>query len=132
MAIDLGNMSARSLPSSIKLKADSIASSNNEDKECLEIAVISTSAKQQPQDKQVWRKREVMRQERTVHYTTVDELGTLQELVEKEVTQTEVLHMESRITGEFAHRESTQYEQMETFNDEVSVPCAMMLWPLLC
>jgi len=43
----------------------------------------------------------------------------VQELVEKEVTQTEVLHMECRETGEFAHRETTQYEQMESFNEEV-------------
>lgn len=69
--------------------------------------------------KQVWRKREVVRQERTIHYTTMDDQGALQELVEKEVTQTEVLHMECRDTGEFAHRESTQYEQLETFNNEV-------------
>ncbi len=39
--------------------------------------------------------------------------------MEKELTQTEVLHMECRDTGEFAHRETTQYEQIETFNDEV-------------
>jgi hypothetical protein len=42
-----------------------------------------------------------------------------QELVERETTQSEVLHMECKETGEFAHRETTQYEQMETFNDEV-------------
>lgn len=39
--------------------------------------------------------------------------------MEKETTQTEVLHMECKETGEFAHRETTQYEQVETFNDEV-------------
>lgn len=43
-----------------------------------------------------------------------------QDLVEKEISETEVLHMECRETGEFAHRETTQYEQTETFNDEVS------------
>ncbi len=42
-----------------------------------------------------------------------------QELVEKETTQTEVLHMECRETGEFAHRELTEFEQLETFNDEL-------------
>ena len=67
----------------------------------------------------VWRKRELVRQERTVLYTTIDANGTLQELVEKETSETEVLHMESRDTGEFAHRETTVYEQRETFNDEV-------------
>lgn len=39
--------------------------------------------------------------------------------MEKETTQSEVLHMECKETGEFAHRETTQYEQMETFNEEV-------------
>ncbi|CAM9977576.1 unnamed protein product, partial [Ectocarpus fasciculatus] len=69
--------------------------------------------------KPLWRKREVVKSERTVHYTTVDASGLLQELVEKECTETEVLHMECRETGEFAHRETTKYEQQETFNDEI-------------
>lgn len=43
----------------------------------------------------------------------------LQELIEKETTQSEVLHMECKETGQFAHRETTQYEQLETFNAEV-------------
>jgi hypothetical protein len=55
----------------------------------------------------------------TIHYTTVDASGQVQELVEKEISETEVLHMECRETGEFAHRETTLYEQRETFNDEV-------------
>ena len=67
----------------------------------------------------VWRKREVVKHERQTYYTTVDADGKLQELVEKETSQTEVLHMESRDTGEFAHRETTVYTQQETFNDEV-------------
>ena len=67
----------------------------------------------------VWRKREVVKQERNVYYTTVDEDGNLQELVETETSQKEILHMESRDTGEFAHRETTLYEQKETFNNEV-------------
>lgn len=67
----------------------------------------------------LWRKLEVVRQERTVQYTTVDAEGALQELVEKEITQTEVLHMECRETGEFAHRETTSYEQSEVFNNEL-------------
>lgn len=71
--------------------------------------------------KPLWRKREVVRQERTVHYTTMDAEGVLQELVEKETTQTEVLHMECRETGEFAHRETTSFEQLELFNNEVVV-----------
>ena len=67
----------------------------------------------------VWRKREVVKHERQVYYTTVDAEGQLQELVEKETSETEVLHMESRETGEFAHRETTVYTQQEMFNDEV-------------
>lgn len=69
----------------------------------------------------LWRKREVVRQERTVEYITIDADGIKQELVEKEISQTEVLHMECRETGEFAHRETTQYEQLETFNDEIVI-----------
>lgn len=69
--------------------------------------------------KPLWRKREVVKSERIVHYTTVDATGLLQELIESECTETEVLHMECRETGEFAHRETTKYEQQEKFNDEV-------------
>lgn len=69
--------------------------------------------------KPLWKKREVMKQERTIHYTTMDAAGVVQELIEKETSETEVLHMECRETGEFAHRETTVYEQKETFNDEV-------------
>lgn len=45
----------------------------------------------------------------------------MKELIEKETTQSEVLHMECKETGQFAHRETTQYEQLETFNAEVVV-----------
>jgi hypothetical protein len=44
--------------------------------------------------KPLWRKREVVRQERSTFYTTIDANGEQQELVEKETTQSEVLHME--------------------------------------
>lgn len=73
--------------------------------------------------KALWRKREVVKSEKSVHYTTIDDDGGLQELVERETTQTEVLHMECRETGEFAHRELTEFEQVETFNDEVTLLC---------
>ncbi|CAN0543840.1 unnamed protein product, partial [Ectocarpus sp. 12 AP-2014] len=43
----------------------------------------------------------------------------VQELFETEKSQTEVLHMECKRTGEFAHRESTHYESGEAFNGEV-------------
>jgi len=71
--------------------------------------------------KAMWRKSEIVRQERTVHYVTIDDSGQQQELTEKETTQTEVLHMECRETGEFAHRETTNFSQIETFNNEIVV-----------
>ena len=67
----------------------------------------------------IWQKREIVKQERTVTYITIDEDGERQELFESEVHQTEILHMESRITGEFAHRETTLYDSRELFNQEV-------------
>ena len=54
----------------------------------------------------LWRKRETLLQERIVQYTTIDADGTVQELVEKELTAQEMVRMECRDTGEFAHRES--------------------------
>lgn len=120
------NLSApHALPSFVKLHGSEPKKTSNQEKneETLEIIIrpgnksndqVTTSAKP------LWRKREVVRQERTIHYTTLDDEGGLQELVEKETTQTEVLHMECKETGEFAHRETTDYEQVETFNNEVS------------
>jgi len=67
----------------------------------------------------LWRKREVVVHQRTVHYTTVDEDGFVQELVEIEKNQTEILHCEAKDTGEFAHRETTNFEAIETFNDDL-------------
>ncbi|CAM9765216.1 unnamed protein product [Ectocarpus sp. 4 AP-2014] len=71
--------------------------------------------------KPVWRKRETLTQERIVQYTTMDEEGAVQELLETEKSQTEVLHMECKRTGEFAHQESTHYESGEAFNGEEGV-----------
>ena len=51
-------------------------------------------------------------------YTTVDADGGVQELVETERSSTEVVHMECKETGEFAHRETSEYEQLETFNGQ--------------
>uniref|UniRef100_A0A6U4FDE0 Uncharacterized protein n=1 Tax=Phaeomonas parva TaxID=124430 RepID=A0A6U4FDE0_9STRA len=67
----------------------------------------------------LWRKREVVTQERVVHYTTIDEEGYVQELVETEKNQTEILHMETKDAGEFAHRETTNYESTEKLNNEL-------------
>jgi hypothetical protein len=99
--------------------------SNQEPSDSLEV-IVRRNGKLPPgmspgsaSGKALWRKREVVKQEKTVHYTTIEADGGLQELVEKETTQTEILHMECRETGEFAHRELTEFEQVETFNDEV-------------
>ena len=67
----------------------------------------------------LWRKRETTVHEHIVQYTTVDADGVVQELIETEKTQNEVIHLECKDTGEFAHRESSQYEQVETFNSEI-------------
>lgn len=130
--INLSNVKENSLPSSVKLRgvngseASSGKSANQQESDSLE--VIIRPAKQSlgagslsasNSGKALWRKREVVKQERTIHYTTIDDDGGLQELVEKETTQTEVLHMECKETGEFAHRELTEFEHVETFNDEV-------------
>ena len=69
--------------------------------------------------KAMWRKRETLLQERIVQYTTVDAEGNVQELVETERSSNEVMHMECNETGEFAHREAAEFEQLETFNNEV-------------
>jgi terminal uridylyltransferase len=66
----------------------------------------------------LWKKREIVIQERIVEYTKIDDQGKSHHLVEKEKHQTEVIHMES-LEGEFAHREITHFEQLEQLNDEV-------------
>lgn len=48
-----------------------------------------------------------------------EQITQVQELFETEKSQTEVLHMECKQSGEFAHRETTHYESGETFNGEV-------------
>lgn len=87
----------------VKYKGDKLVPLNGSSRETL---------KHNPSGKPLWRKREVVRQERSVYYTTIGADGVQQELMEKETTQTEVLHMECKETGEFAHRETTQYEQV--------------------
>jgi hypothetical protein len=71
----------------------------------------------EPPFKSLWKKREVVINEKITEYTKVDDDGVMQMLVESEKSQTEVLHMESK-DGEFAHRETTEFEQFEKFNDE--------------
>jgi hypothetical protein len=84
------------------------------------LALNNTDSHRKPRpSRPLWRKRETIVHERIVQYTTVDVDGVVQELIESERTQNEIVHLECKDTGEFAHRESTQYEQMETFNSEV-------------
>jgi len=115
------NLSTKELPETVKF----IDSDLVNEQETTTILVRSTSSRSlgfngdSDQVRPLWRKREVVRNEKTVHYTTMDEDGALQELCEKETTQTEVLHMECRETGEFAHRETTKFEQVEEFNNDV-------------
>jgi len=71
-----------------------------------------------PKHKSLWKKREVVINEKITEYTKVDDEGVMQMLVESEKSQTEVLHMESK-DGEFAHRETTEFEQFEKFNEEL-------------
>ena len=69
--------------------------------------------------KPLWKKKETTKVERTIEYTTIDSEGVLQELLEHEITETEVLHLECKETGEFAHRETKEFQQKEVFNKEV-------------
>ncbi|KAJ1434185.1 hypothetical protein B484DRAFT_394164, partial [Ochromonadaceae sp. CCMP2298] len=112
------------LPSSLKLRtnADLFAPRLLGEEEHYSLILHPSSSKRnlvEADTKPLWRKREVVRQERSTFYTTIDANGEQQELVEKETTQSEVLHMECKETGEFAHRETTMFEQLETFNEEV-------------
>lgn len=84
------------------------------------VASLSDKSSHIATGRQLWKKKEIVRQERTVEYTTVDENGEIQELIESEVHQKEIVHMECRDTGEFAHRETTHLEQTEEFNGEVN------------
>ena len=77
------------------------------------------SAMQTQSGKPLWKKKETTKVERTIEYTTIDADGVLQELLEQEITETEILHMECKETGEFAHRETTEFQQKEVFNKEI-------------
>eukprot|EP01038_Epipyxis_sp_PR26KG_P006865 gene6865-9401_t len=110
------------LPESIKLHNDNNNLFNGNDRaESLTMIIHPSRSRDDVSNPQqpLWRKREIVKHERTVLYTTVDPEGGTQELVEKEITESEILHMENRATGEFAHREITLYQQQETFNAEI-------------
>lgn len=66
-----------------------------------------------------WKKKETVLQEKTVVYTTIGPDGHVQELMETVKQQNHVLHMEMKDSEEFAHHEFNEYEQTETFNEEL-------------
>lgn len=67
----------------------------------------------------IWKKHETVIQERVVKYVTRCADGTLEELEEREKKQDEVIHIECKDTGQFAHHELSQYEKTEAFNKEI-------------
>eukprot|EP01031_Cornospumella_fuschlensis_P033787 gene33787-40885_t len=135
VSIHLSHISPDSLPANLKLKEEgsqfsaakpmSSSSSNSTTLIVPPNSSASSSAATLP----VWCKREVVITEKITTYITLEggqagPGGGKQELVEREVTQHEVLHMEVRANagggkGDFAHRETTQYHNLETFNGEV-------------
>ena len=70
----------------------------------------------------MWKKHETFIEEKIVTYITKDEDGTMHKLVETEKRQNDIVHMECKgENGESAHREYTQEEQTETFDENLVV-----------
>ena len=70
----------------------------------------------------MWKKHETFIEEKIVTYITKDEDGTIHKLVETEKRQNDIVHMECKgENGELAHREYTQEEQTETFDENLVV-----------
>ena len=67
----------------------------------------------------VWKKHETVIQERTVRHITIEN-GITRELIETDKSQNEVVHIEDKTTGEFAHREYSQQEQTEELDGEMA------------
>lgn len=66
----------------------------------------------------VWKKHETIIQEKIVKHVTIESDGTVHELVERDKSQNEVIHMECKLTGTLAHREYSQQEQTEELDKE--------------
>lgn len=111
---ELYKQSASSLP----LPPPPSSLHGNQQLVCFEPSLLSMRFARPPPVPGLWKKREITIQERITEYTKIDETGRAQHLVESEKHQSEVVHMES-LTGEFAHREITQFETLERLNDEV-------------
>ena len=73
-----------------------------------------------PQNQPLWKKHETVIQERIVRQITVDGEGNINELITTDKSQNDIIHIESKETGEFAHREYTQQEQTEELDKEIA------------
>ena len=68
----------------------------------------------------LWKKREVLVQEKTTEYISYDHTKKeWNRLVEEERQVTEVMHLEAKGTGEFAHKEVSRFSKTEQFNENV-------------
>lgn len=67
----------------------------------------------------VWKKHETIISAKIVRLTTVKD-GVKSELVERDKSQNDIVHIECSATGDFAHREYSQQEQCEKINNEIS------------
>lgn len=76
--------------------------------------------KSPPQNQPLWKKHETVIQERIVRQITVDGEGNTNELITTDKSQNDIIHIESKETGEFAHREYTQQEQTEELDKEIA------------
>lgn len=72
------------------------------------------------QCRSIWKKHETVIQERIVKHVTVDKDGQINELITTDKSQNDIIHIESKISGEYAHREYTQQEQTEVMDNEMS------------
>ena len=68
----------------------------------------------------MWKKHETVIQERIVKQITVDKDGKINELITTDKSQNDIIHIESKLTGEFVHREYTQQEQTEELDKDMS------------
>ncbi len=68
----------------------------------------------------IWKKHETVIQERIVKHVTINDEGNINELITTDKSQNDVIHIESKISGEYAHREFTQQEQTEQMDNEMS------------
>lgn len=68
----------------------------------------------------MWKKHETVIQERIVKQITIDKDGSINELITTDKSQNDIIHIESKLTGEFVHREYTQQEQTEELDKDIS------------